>query len=352
MFLKQLKLTNFRNYQKLILDLDARPTIFIGNNAVGKSNLLEAIHFLSTSKSQRASLDSEMIKQGEDFTTVEGLVDGELRLEAAMQNSQTGFLKRVKVNGVGKRVVDFVGQMPSVLFSPADINMITGAPSLRRWHLDLSLAQVDSAYKKALTSYEQFLTARNKVLKRIRDGEGKLDELTYWTDELIKFGLVVSTGRQAFLESMNNLKTPLGNFHFEYVQSELTKESLQKYAAREIAAAATLIGPHRDDFIVQIRNSKLEIRNLSKFGSRGEQRTATLAFKLAQLEYMSLTLGKRPLLLLDDAFSELDSSHRAHVVEIVSRQQTLMATVELENIPEEFLKNARIIKVENGQLKE
>jgi len=167
--------------------------------------------------------------------------------------------------------------------------------------------------------------------------------LDYWTNELIKYAKVVSDARIAFLESMNNFESPLGKFIFEYKQSLLNKERLAEYNGREVAAAVTLIGPHRDDFVLNLNN-----RNLAYFGSRGEQRTATLAFKLATLEYMALSLGKRPILLLDDVFSELDANHRAHVVEVVSRQQTIIATVELENLPKSFLNSSRILRVEEG----
>lgn len=348
MFLKKLNLTNFRNYLNLSLEFDTRPTILLGNNAVGKSNLLEAVYFLSTTKSQRVDEEIELIKQGEEVARVNGeltIDNGELELEIGMQIIDGKVSKRVKVNGLGRRVIDYIGNFPAVIFYPSDINMVTGSPSLRRWHLDLALAQVDNTYKKALTQYEQVLTNRNRVLKRIKEGEGRTDELTFWTEELLKHGQIVLMGRRAFLESMNNFKSPLGEFYFEYKQSELTAERLDQYSSREIAAATTLIGPHRDDYVIT-----QEGRNIAKFGSRGEQRTATLAFKLATLEYMALILGKRPVLLLDDVFSELDASHRAHVVEIVGRQQTIMATVELENIPKEFLDKARILKVEDGKV--
>ncbi|MBI4036614.1 DNA replication/repair protein RecF [Candidatus Daviesbacteria bacterium] len=345
MFLKQLKLTNFRNYSALNLELDKRPTILVGNNAAGKSNLLEAVYFLSTTKSGRVDEESELIKKGQSVARVEGEIL-EMKLEVAMQVQDNGqFSKRIKVNGIPKKVIDYIGKLPVVLFSPADINMMTGAPSLRRWHLDLSLAQVDFQYKKALTLYEQVLSSRNKVLKRIKEGQGRVDELSFWTDELVKHGEVVAGGRKAFLESMNNFKSPLGEFLFEYKQSKLSHERLQEYNGREIAASVTLIGPHRDDFVV-----KLAGRNLAIYGSRGEQRTATLAFKLAQLEYMALSLGKRPILLLDDVFSELDANHRAAVVAVVGRQQAIIATVELENIPKTFLNQARILRVEDGKV--
>jgi DNA replication and repair protein RecF len=369
MFLKTLKLTNFRNYSNLTFDFDEKPTILIGNNAVGKSNFLESIYFLSTTKSGRADSDLELIKKEESVTLVEGdLIEEDknepLNLEITMQLVDGQLSKKVKVNGVPRRVVDFVGNLPGVLFSPTDINMITGSPSLRRWHLDLCLSQVDSTYKKSLTLYEQVVTSRNRVLKRIRDDGGGMEELTYWTDELLKYGQVVADGRKAFLESVNSQETPLGKFIFDYLQSELSLERLEQYSSREIASAQTLIGPHRDDFKIMAgernlahfpkekRQGESEGRNLAHFGSRGEQRIATLAFKLAQLEYMALVLGKRPILLLDDVFSELDAKHRKQVVDIVSRQQTVLATVELENIPKAFIDSSRMIHVDNGKITE
>lgn len=350
MFLKKLSLVNFRNYSNLSLEFDQKPTILLGNNAVGKSNLLESIYLLSTTKSQRVELDSELIKEGEEFSRVEGILEkskSETSLEISFQLIEENLSKRLKVNGIQRRSVDFIGNLPAVIFYPSDINMITGPPSLRRWHLDLGLAQVDSDYKKSLTLYEQVLTSRNRVLKRIKVGESKVDELTFWTGELLKQGKVISDKRKGFFEFVNKLKKPLGDFEFEFHESILSEERLNQYSGREIAAAATLIGPHRDDFKILQNN-----RNLAHFGSRGEQRTATLAFKLSQLEFMAQVLGKRPILLLDDVFSELDAKHRESVIEIVGKQQTIIATVELENIPKEFLDSARILKVTNGEIHE
>ncbi len=348
MFLKQINLTNFRNYSQIELQFDHRPTILVGNNAVGKSNLLEAIYLLSTSRSPRVENEDELIRRLESFTRVEGFLtepETELLVLINRPTEEINFRKKVLVNGISKRMVDFIGNLPAVIFYPQDINMIAGSPSLRRWHLDLGLAQIDADYKRSLTAYEQFLTARNRVLKRIREGYGKLDELTYWTNELIRNGQIISEKRQTFFDFIKNLDKPLGQFVFDYQPSQISFDKLQQTNGREIAAAATLIGPHRDDFEIL-----LDSRNLAHFGSRGEQRTATLAFKLAQLEYMAKILGKRPILLLDDVFSELDANHRAHVVEVVSKQQTIIATVELENIPKSFLDSVRILRVEDGKI--
>lgn len=354
MFLKQLNLTNFRNYSKFELSFDKRPTIFTGNNAAGKSNLLEAVYLLSITKSLLIDTEDELIKKGEEVTLITGIAEDDqknrIKLEISFQKAEGNLSKRMKVNGIAKRSMDFIGNLPAVIFYPSDINMVTGSPSLRRWHLDMGLAQVDPSYKKALTLYEQFLTSRNRVLKKIREGQGEMSELDYWTEGLLGKGEVIRDKRQEFFEFINNLEKPLGQFIFEYKESLISFKRLDETIDREIAAAATLIGPHRDDFVVQIRNLKLEIRNLSQYGSRGEQRTATLAFKLAQLEYMAKILGKRPVLLLDDVFSELDANHRAYVVEIIKKQQTVVSTVELENISQEFLDSARILRVDEGKI--
>ena len=356
MFLKKLNLTNFRNYKHLELDFDPRPTILIGNNAVGKSNILEAIYLLSTTKSLRVETEDELIKKEEEFAKVEGFIDDngetELMIIINRPTKEISFKKKVLVNGIDRRTVDFIGNLPAVIFYPSDINLITGSPSLRRWHLDLSLAQIDISYKKSLTVYEQFLTARNRVLKRIREGQGRKDELDFWTKGVVDQGKIISEKRQLFFGFINNLEKLLGEFSFEYKPSEVTTERLLQTNGREVATAATLIGPHRDDFTVMLApiKSGLEDRNLAHFGSRGEQRTGTLAFKLAQLEYMAKVLDQRPILLLDDVFSELDASHRAHVTEVVSKQQTIIATVELEHIPQEFLDSARLLKVEDGKI--
>ncbi len=265
MFLKSLNLTNFRNYTSLDLTFSKKPTIFIGPNGAGKSNILEAIYLLSTTKSPRVELETELIKEDNNFFNVKGILDGQVELlisvveEEGLSETSSSLSKRVMVNGVGRRVVDFIGQLPAVIFWPSDINMVTGSPSLRRWHLDLTLAQIDPQYKKALTLYEQILYSRNRVLKRIREEQGKLDELTYWTDQLIEKGEIITSKRQQFFEFINQLQNPLGNFKFEYKQSLPFSDEKGKPSElldREIAAAQTLIGPHRDDFRVILNASE------------------------------------------------------------------------------------------------
>ncbi|MCL5784039.1 MAG: DNA replication and repair protein RecF [Patescibacteria group bacterium] len=369
MLLKKLKLTNFRNISTLELSFSPT-TLFIGKNAQGKSNILESIYFLATTKSSRAQIDMQLIKQGEEFSRVEGEVveslqskDQEVaevtKLEIAMQLRSDAAVegarvveKRVKVNGIPRRVTDYIGNLVAVYFSPEDINLVSGPPALRRWHLDLSLAQIDKQYKQALNEYSLALVSRNRLLKRIKEGLAKISELEFWTEKMIESGKVITEKRHHFFQvineeatQLNSLTNSLGEFKYMYQQSLLSLKRLEEYQPREIAAATSLIGPHRDDFTFILNG-----RHLGSFGSRGEQRTAVLWLKLAQLQFINKVKQTKPILLLDDVFSELDSEHRDYIISLVKDQQTVITAVENEQIPEEFLKSVKVIRVEKGNL--
>lgn len=365
MFLKTLKLTNFRNFSKLNLDF-GKTILLIGENAQGKSNFLEAIYFLATTKSPRAEKDVQLIKEGEGGCFVEGEVSEEssvvsrqtsdslkdedsvlmTKLEIGMQIREEGqgLEKRVKVNGIPRRSVDYIGNLVAVHFAPEDINLVTGPPALRRWHLDLVLAQIDKLYKNSLTKYHEAITSRNRILKRIKEGLAKTDELTFWSQQILDYGIVVSEKRRHFFTSLNDLKSE-EQFRFDYLENVLTADRLQEYLGREIMASNTLIGPHRDDFTFYQGK-----KNMAHFGSRGEQRTAVLDLKLAELQFIKQFKNVLPILLLDDVFSELDTVHRQHVISAVSGQQTIISAVENEQIPKSFLKKVQVINVENGKL--
>lgn len=352
MLLKNLKLANFRNFSDLDLDF-GNATLFIGKNAQGKSNILESIYFLATSKSPRVEKDSQLIKESEAFCRVEGEVEDKdkalSKLEIVMQFKDLldeDFVeKRTKVNGISRRLLDYIGNIAVVYFSPEDINLVSGAPSLRRWHIDLTLAQIDKDYKKAITNYTSVISSRNRLLKNIKQGLSKLDELGFWSEQMLENGQIIAQKRLDFFNFLNSTKKQLGQFSFEYGENVLTKQRLGEYLPKELAAANSLIGPHRDDFIFMENN-----RNLAFFGSRGEQRTAVLSLKLAELEFINTTINDRPLLLLDDVFSELDLEHRSYVASLVPSQQTIISAVEGEKIPDELLQTARVIKVEQGKI--
>lgn len=371
MVLKNLHLTHFRNFSNVDLNFP-RATILIGKNAQGKTNLLESIYFLATTKSARAERDSQLIKQGESFLRVEGEVgeSSELRvkneelrekevtkLEIAMEKRNypggeeiNGVEKRVKVNGVRRRVTDYLGNLVVVYFSPEDINLVTGPPALRRWHIDLTLAPVDKEYKTALNTYHSALVAKNRILKRIKEGLAKLNELDFWTEQLVESGQIITRKRRDFFQNLNNEVSSLqglAGLIFVYESSEISDARTREYLSREIAAATSLIGPHRDDFIF-----KREGQDLAYFGSRGEQRTAVLELKLAELKFIQKTTGSEPMLLLDDVFSELDVLHRDYIVSAIVGPQVVISVVETDQIPSMLLKEAKMIKVEKGKILE
>lgn len=343
MFLKSLKLTNFRNIPALDLSF-AESTLMVGKNAQGKSNILEAIYFLATTKSLKADRDSQLIKQSEEVCRVEGLVD-QTKLEITMTSQDGVFSKRTQVNGVSRRVTDYIGNLVVIPFVPEDVNLVTGPPSLRRWHIDLTLASLDREYKQAISSYSETVTSRNRILKGIKEGRAKIDELDFWTEQALQTGNLITAKRQAFFEFLNTTERKLGNYLFIYQPSLISKDRLRENLAREIAASATLIGPHRDDFIFRLNG-----RDLSVFGSRGEQRTAVLDLKFSELEFATKLFSTRPVLVLDDIFSELDEEHKRHVIAVTQKQQTIISAVEGENIPGEFLKSTQLLKIKEGAI--
>jgi DNA replication and repair protein RecF len=371
MFLKSIKLTNFRNYSALDFSFETPITVLVGDNAQGKSNFLEAVYFLATAKSTRAERDEELIKSGEEVLRVEGEVENaELKmqkpeltnLEIAMQLQEGRLTKRVKVNGIARRVVDYSQNLAAIYFAPEDINLVRGSPSLRRDHIDSVLSQVDKEYKRTLGKYEDVLIRKNRVLKVVRDEDVPIDQLFFWLDQQINLGEIITRKRRDFFEFLNTAEKKFGEFEYQYIESPVTKERLNEYQSREIDSASSLIGPHRDDFRFQLGErvkampagrqgeGESEGRDLAKYGSRGEQRTAVLDLKITEMDFMEDALGDRPILLLDDIFSELDHDHAEHVIKLAALQQTIITAVELDEHIKDKLGKAKIYRVKNGEI--
>lgn len=357
MFLKKISLTNFRNYHSQEIEFKKLVTIFLGDNAQGKSNILESIYFLSTTKSPKADKDEDLIYKNEQVLRIDGIVEKNseevVQLNIVMQLLDNFLSKKVRVNGIPRRVVDYIGNLSVVYFTPEDINLVTGPPALRRWHIDLTLAQIDKEYKRSLTAYSDVVTSKNRILKKIKEGFGKIDELDFWIEKQLELGEIISRKRRDFFRFLNEIEgKKFGNFNYKYQESILTKNRLEEYLNKEIASASSLIGPHRDDFIFLENSNPKEPRDLSSFGSRGEQRTAVLDLKISEVEFIESVTNSRPVLLLDDVFSELDISHKKHVLNIISLQQTILAGVNLEEEIISSLKDLNLYRVENGQLTE
>lgn len=355
MILVTLSLRKFRSYPKQTFTFPPGTTIIVGKNTVGKTNILEAIYFLATGKSFRADRDNESVAWGDEMATVKGdMVNGdalELRITTgAVQGIKTP-IKKYLVNNVPRRSIDFVGNMRAVLFWPEDLYLITGSPSKRRKYLDHVLIQVDREYRRTLGSYERGVRQRNKLLFLIHEGKAARSQLLFWDQLLIKAGNYLTDSRAKYIEYVN--QQGLGdrrqgtgnNYTIEYDKSVISEARLAQYADAEIGAKVTLVGPHRDDFIVMKRQvardkGQGDVVDVSKYGSRGEQRLAVLWLKLAELSYIEKEAGVRPMLLLDDIFSELDPAHRELVFRLITEQQTIVTTAEPEVV--EMLKEKNI----------
>lgn len=330
-----LHLKSFRNFKTKEIKFLPTTTVIVGPNATGKTNILESIFLLSTGKSFKAKVEEEMINYSEDIARIDGRANSEngQSLEVVLTrgvldigNSQPEKVARKKllVNGLPKRLIDFAGNLRTVLFGPWDLELVTESPTRRRNFLDIVLSQVDREYRRASLSYEKGLRQRNKLLFRIREEGLPRSQLLFWDKLLIKNGDYVSGKREEFITFVNspNNKFLSANFSLDYDKSAISEGRLEQYAEEEVAAATTLVGPHRDDFIFK------ETRELARYGSRGEQRMGVLWLKLAELSFIEEKTGERPTLLLDDIFSELDQEHRNTVLALSKKQQTIITTAD------------------------
>ena len=290
-----------------------------------------------------------MLKFGEEVGRVKGQITND-ELEVLITNGQVNGgsqYKKFLVNGVSKRRVDFAGKLLVVLFSPQDLEIIIESPSLRRNFLDEVLEQVDRNYRVALISYTKALRQRNALLELAQEtGDRNEKQFEYWDNLVIENGNLLTAKREEFINFVNSSSKDIFEFVMEYDKSVVSKERLAQYEREEVASGVTLVGPHRDDFSVSMFNGGKEAHNVKFYGSRGQQRLAILQLKMLQLLFIEKILGERPLLLLDDIFSELDEGHIQLILEEIGKQQTIITTTHEEFIPKKLLKSMKIISFE------
>jgi DNA replication and repair protein RecF len=325
--LKTLNLTNFRNFEKKTIEFDEGVNVINAPNASGKTNILEAIFFLATGKSFKARVESEAIRHGQDIARIAG--NG---LEIVLTN---GFIdigkpalekvakKKLTVNGIPKRLIDFAGNIKVTLFAPSDLELVTDSPSLRRNFLDTVLSQSDREYRRAIGSYEKGVRQRNKLLWRVREEGLSRSHLLFWNQLLIKNGNYITNKRTELIEYINSHN----KCHLEYDSSAISEGRLEQYKNEEVASATTLVGPHRDDFVFL-----QEGRDLASFGSRGQQRMEVLYLKIAEMNFIEEKTGIKPILLLDDIFSELDHGHREIVMQTLNNHQVIITSADEHNL--------------------
>jgi DNA replication and repair protein RecF len=358
MKLRNLLLTDIRSYHKRTFEFRHGLTVIIGENTAGKTNILEALYVASYGKSFRAVKDSDMVAWGSEVGHIDVTADHgdeERRLRVTVTtgtvNGEKAQTKKYVVNGIPRRSADFIGQFKAALFAPSDLDLVTGSPGERRRYLDAVLSQTDREYRRTLASYERGLRQRNSLLTRIRDGEGEIRQLFFWNQLLIKTGSYITSSRERYVTYLNSTTTAGLTYQVLYDPSIISTQRLEQYKDAEIGAGVTLVGPQRDDFhihkigIDRIPDESVDTRDVARFGSRGEQRLAVLWLKFSELSFIESVTGERPVLLLDDIFSELDSQSRQIVLSVVGLQQTIMTSAE-PSIRDELIDMAGIEWVE------
>lgn len=373
MKIKGLYLHNFRNYGLCSLQFPAMVNIFYGKNAQGKTNLLEAIFYAAFGMSHRTFQEDDLFGDGRremavkaDFTSFDS--DYKIKIKRYEQNGR--IKKELLLDNVNIKAKEHYGTLNTVMFSPEDLQLIKGEPQLRRRFFDMQIAQTDKAYYELLVKYNRLMQQRNRLLKEIRDNNGDKGQLNLWNNELsataariikkrlaaLKELLVIASGIYASIaggsESMLiNYALKTSN-DFILQQSDKSESEWQEFYLKElherqvldILRGNTSIGPHRDDLFFYV-SGKL----LKAFGSQGQQRSAALALKLAQLEYVKNNTGEYPVLLLDDVMSELDSERRTHLLKFIDgRVQTFITVNDKHLIPD--LNNNAYFYIENGKV--
>ena len=397
LFITHLSLTNFRNYTSLEFDLPPRMTVMQGDNAQGKSNLLEAIYVLATSRSPRTYSDRELInwdafKEEIPACRIAAAVQkagSSLKLEVALsakaaasppsqdffsrwQPSTKGasVQKRIRINGIVRHAADLIGQLNVVTFSVYDIDLVGGEPALRRRYLDITDSQIDHKYLRNLQRYNRVLWQRNQLLKMLTENKANRDELIFWDQQLVETGTYLAVQREHTVAALERLAQVIhgelsgeqGKLSLAYFRSidkqtgkgdsqlketaEIFTKALAAARDKEIAQGMSLVGPHRDDLRFLINDVDVGV-----YGSRGQQRTVALALKLAEARFMQSVTGEHPVLLLDDVLSELDAKRRHHLLESAAKhEQVLITTTDLDRFDPDFLKQATLFRVSDGHI--
>jgi DNA replication and repair protein RecF len=395
--IRRLALTSFRNYSSLDLELPTRASVFLGDNAQGKTNLLEAIYLLATSKSSRASAEGELInwqalhaelpacrvvadvRRDTRSVTIEIAIGsrnsaiGRPTTASATAGRMPGTpttLKRIKVNGVPRRAADLVGQVNVVAFSVHDIDIVGGEPSLRRRYLDTAICQVNREYLRQLQRYNRIIHHRNRLLRQIAENQAGPDDLTVWDEEMVVAGTYLTQQREHLVMALQRRAQDIhreisGNqstLRLAYIRSidrgmgredpasedvaGTFSRALASVRSREIAQGVSVAGPHRDDLRIYEDDVDMGI-----FGSRGQQRTIALSLKLAESAFMLEETGDCPVLLLDDVLSELDGTRRQHLLQYVSGyEQVLVAATDPDDFEARFLDAATLFRVSEGSI--
>ncbi len=353
MIVKQIKLKDFRNYDNLDLKLDSGINIFYGNNAQGKTNIIEAIFMSAIGKSFRTNKDSELIQFGKNSALID--INYENSDREGKINIEISDKKRVKINDIPlKKLSEILGKIYVVLFTPDDINILKGSPSNRRKFLNIMISQLRPLYMFALSEYTNAMNQRNTYLKQIKLENRAEDMLDIWDMKLAELGMKIYSYRKEFIEKISekiqNVHSKITNnnekieiaYNFECKNKQEYIENLRKNRKIDIIKGITSYGVHRDDFYININNNLI-----SAYGSQGQHRTAILSLKISELQIIYDEVGEYPILLLDDFMSELDNERRINLLENINNNQVIITCTD-----KNFFKGikSKLYNVQNGKI--
>lgn len=355
MIIKSLELQNFRNYENLKLDFDCGTNIFYGDNAQGKTNILEAIYLIATTKSHKGSKDSDIIQFGHEEAHIRSYLykeDVTRQVDMHLRKSKT---KGIAIDSQRiKKAADLLGLLNVVFFSPEDLSIIKNGPAERRRFIDMELCQLDSFYLYNLNHYNKIVNNRNKLLKDLFMNPGLKETLSIWDSQLLSYGSKIIERRSLFIEQLNQIIFDIHNrlsggkeqikiVYEKNVEIDHLEEKLRLNQDKDIYLKQTTVGPHRDDisFIV----NDIDIR---KFGSQGQQRTAALSLKLSEIELVKKSIKDTPVLLLDDVLSELDSNRQNYLLNSIGDIQTIITCTGLDEFVNNRFEINKVFKVKEG----
>lgn len=357
MIIESVELKNFRNYDKLKINFDKNINILYGDNAQGKTNILEALYLSGTSKSHRSNQDKDMIQFEKDEAHIRTVVlknDLSYQIDMHLKKNKS---KGIAINKIPiKKAANLFEIVNYVFFSPEDLNIIKNGPSQRRRFIDLLLCQMDKLYLYDLSKYNKILNNRNRLLKDIQYKNDLMDTLSVWDMQLLEYGKKIMQKRKDLIKNINFLSCNIHKkltgekeellLHYEpSIQEDEFYETLLKNREKDIKFKNTSIGPHRDDILFQI--NQIDIR---KYGSQGQQRTAALSLKLSEIELVKKYIKNTPILLLDDVLSELDANRQTYLLDCINDIQTIITCTGLDDFVNNRFHIDRLYKVVNGNV--
>lgn len=370
MYIESLKVKNYRNYEELEMSFENKVNVILGENAQGKTNIMESIYVLAMAKSHRTSNDKELIRWDKEYAKIEGRIhkrNSTIPLELVI--SKKG--KKAKFNHIEQqRLSQYVGNMNVVMFAPEDLNLVKGSPQVRRRFIDMEIGQVSPLYLHDYSQFQKILQQRNHYLKLLQTKkQTDLAMLDVLTEQFIQFAVKIIEKRFQFLTLLQKWAEPihdgisrgLETLKIQYKPSVDVSESMDlstmideytekftKIKQREIDRGVTLFGPHRDDLAFIVNG-----RDVQTFGSQGQQRTTALSLKLAEIELIHAEIGEYPILLLDDVLSELDDYRQSHLLNTIQgKVQTFVTTTSIEGIDHATLRAAATFHVIQGDMKQ